>query len=269
MIRPIHDLNYIPDYNVFTFRIDPMRLYDNEFVEWNKYDVVIMSYATHLKQAKKEGLEVPVIFVSHGTLNNDDIPIDDLCNYKVGVSDHITKKFKCNETINNGINLNAFSPVNGLKVDPEMAVYISRERLPYQLRKVFQELNIVLLHARIYPNVAELIQESDFVIGYGRGVYEGMAGGRPVLVYGEHGCDGWINEHNFPIYLQSNCSGFYTECQYDNEGLIDLILKYDYRQGKVNRRLAKKYLSSVEMGKKFDRIIMEITNDKRQDSGGV
>ena len=90
-----------------------------------------------------------------------------------------------------------------------------------------RKLGISIIHAKNNPNVKELINHGDFVIGYGRGLYEGMACERPALIYGIHGCDGWINEWNFPQYLYSNCSGYHTECQYDEEGLIDLLSKYN------------------------------------------
>lgn len=268
-IRPIHQSNYVLDYSAFTHRLDSDHLYDNVEVDWNAYDVLILSDDEQLTHTLMEGSKNIVIFVSHGTEESSSIPIDHLCDYKVGVSDTVAREYECDEIIYNGVNLDVYRPETELRDEPDTAVYISRERVPHKLKRAFMELNMVLLHARIYPNVSQLIQESDMVIGYGRGIYEGMACGRPVLVYGEHGCDGWIDEHNFPIYLQSNCSGYHTECQYDVEGLKELILQHNHRQGKINRRLAEKYVSSKEMSSKYDKIIRRLIDGKRQNSSGV
>jgi hypothetical protein len=237
-------------------------------MKFDHYDVVILNYNVHEDIVKR--IKSPTIFVSHGSMDGWYYP-KYKHNYHVGISDRTTEDLGCDETVYNGVDISNFFPHTDINVNPQSALYLYRGEIPDVLADACNVLEIVLHHGRVMPNVEEAINMVDFVIGYGRSVHEGMACGRPVLIYGESGCDGWINEWNFPEYLRGNCSGWYTQCNYNLVGLLDIIKKYNFRQGKVNRELIEKHLSLKAMGDHFERIIKGVVNnyDERQDTSKV
>jgi glycosyltransferase involved in cell wall biosynthesis len=191
--------------------------------------------------------------------------------YHVGVSDRTKEIVECDEVVYNGVDTSKFFPVTDINVKPYNALFLFRGYLPETLYLACDILGIGLHHGQTETDVASLINKVDFVIGYGRSVYEGMSCGRPALIYGDNGCDGWVNEWNFTELLTRNCSGWYTECQYDIEGLVDVLKKYNFRHGKTNRKLIEKHLSLEVMGDRYDEIIRRVADeyDERYDTGKV
>lgn len=246
--------NYINEFNFFTDTlIQHFEPLDNPNSD---YDVYIFNSNHHYNWFKN----IKEIFVTHGFIEENGIPLRKPY-YHVAISDFLKQRFNCDETIINGVDLNQFKELYKINKIPEIGIYISRENVPINLSIAAKEVGIQIIHTKNISDVNELINHGDFVIGYGRGIYEGMACNRPALVYGKQGCDGWINEYNFPILLHSNCSGFHTECQYNVDGLIELLKKYNPSQGIINGQLAKKFIAASIMGEKFENLIRRIMND--------
>ena len=260
-----NEINYVPGYTVFYEKIIN-NMFDDKGTWFGDYDVIILNYSIHEDMIKN--VNVPVIFVSHGSMEEWYFP-----KYKhechVGISDRVKEDLGCDKVVYNGVNINEFYSNTSISVKPFSALYLYRGDVPTALNIVCENLGIELHHGRLMPNVSEAINMVDFVIGYGRSIYEGMACGRPSLVYGVNGCDGWVNEWNFKEFLRGNCSGWYTQCKYDLNGLQNLIQKYDWRQGKINKRLIEENLSLEIMGDTFERIIIGVVKeyDERQDTG--
>lgn len=259
-------MNYIEGYTAFYDQVNNHIFDINEIVGFDCYDVIILNYNIHEILVKY--VDVPTIFVSHGSMEKLYYP-EYKHEYHIGVSDRVTEFVECDETVYNGVNTSKFFPYTDINVKPQSALYLCRYDVPKTLKEAFSVLGLDLHHGRVMPNVAEMIMNVDFVIGYGRSVYEGMSCGRPTLIYGENGCDGWVNEWNFQELLRGNCSGWYTQCIYNVDGLVDMIKNYDFRQGKINRRLIEKNLPLEVMGDTFERIIRRVVNEynERHDTG--
>jgi glycosyltransferase involved in cell wall biosynthesis len=260
-----NEMRYIKGYAAFYEKADNHIFDKDDLVGLDCYDVIILNYNIHEDMIKN--VKCPVIFVSHGTMDEWYYP-KYKHQYHIGVSDRTKEDLECDEVVYNGVNTSKFFPYTGINVNPQSALYLYRGFMSPELNVATQRLGIELHHGNVMPNVDEMINTVDFVIGYGRSVYEGMSSGRPVLIYGDNGCDGWVNEWNFKELLRGNCSGWNTECEYDVDGLVDVIRKYDFSQGKINRRLIKENLSLEVMGDTFERIIIGVVNnyDERYDT---
>ena len=259
----LEEFTFVDGYNDFVKKLKKVcnKIYVRDFVDYSKYDFSIMSYNIHIDKptsGKK-------IFVIHGTeLPWFDIS-DYIVDYRVGTSKYNYEHMKCNGLIHNGIDMEEFSlekwdPPN---VKPKRALLLSRYGLPHHLYYACKVLGIELEHSVFDTNIEEKIGLYDFVISHGRGAYEAMASGRPVLVYnsmfkdseGKTLCDGWVKEETFRKILDRNSSGW--SFRYD-VGTIEkfkkMISKYDYTDGKRNRELVQNMLSSKIMGDKFEKV---------------
>ena len=172
---------------------------------------------------------------------------------------------KCDKLIHNGIDVEEFSfeKWEQPNVKPKRALLLSRYGLPHHLYYACNTLGIELDSVMFDTNIEEKIGLYDFVISHGRGAYESMASGRPVLVYnpmikdpeGKTLCDGWVKEETFRKMLDRNCSGW--SFRYDVstiEKFKKMISKYDYTDGDKNRRLVQNMLSSKTMCDKFEKV---------------
>ncbi|MHB8170348.1 MAG: glycosyltransferase family 4 protein [Thermincolia bacterium] len=94
--------------------------------------------------------------------------------------------------------------------DPKLQTWLKSRRLP----------------CRLVPplwNVEKVIQNHDIVIGLGRSALEGMACGKPVIVYRPGQADGIVTRRNIELIKQCNLSGRYYHQQWSPKDLIKAI----------------------------------------------
>ena len=243
-----------------------------------KYDVVFLHNTQHENISKKVGKKT--VFISHGSMINSANPKlkHDM---HVAVSGRSKYVLGADMFILNGIDLNKFKSNKLLNKIPKKCLYHNRFKPQKFVHEACEELNIELDYWKVIEkDVTKKIEESDFVMGYGRSVYEAMSMGKPVLVFGHNSptnknklrstgvssnvedgySDGWVDESNFKKLLYRNCSGWSKKIYIDNKNdMISMIKGYDYKMGNVNRALSEKYLSSVSMVNSFEKLIYEIT----------
>ena len=247
-------------------------------VDFNKkYDVVLLHNTDHEDIAKRVGENT--IFVSHSSMVDNAKP-------KLKHNKHITISGRSKYVLGadmfilNGIDLNKFKSNKLLNKIPKKCLYHNRFKPQKFVHEACEELNIELDYWKVIEkDVTKKIEESDFVMGYGRSVYEAMSMGKPVLVFGHNSptnknklrstgvssnvedgfSDGWVDENNFKKLLYRNCCGWARKIYIDNKNdMIDLMKGYDYKMGDVNRRLAEEHLSSQTMVNSFTNIIKEL-----------
>jgi len=242
-----------------------------------KYDVVFLHNTQHENISKKVGKKT--VFISHGSMINSANPKlkHDM---HVAVSGRSKYVLGADMFILNGIDLNKFKSNKLLNKIPKKCLYHNRFKPQKFVYEACEELNIELDYWKVIEkDVTKKIEESDFVMGYGRSVYEAMSMGKPVLVFGHNSptnknklrstgissnvedgfSDGWVDENNFKKLLYRNCCGWARKIYIDNKNdMIDLMKGYDYKMGNVNRRLAEEHLSSQTMVNSFTNIIKEL-----------
>jgi len=254
-IQPAIDSNYVEGFTHFTDSLDVPYFTPYDFIDYDSYHTILLNANYQFDMISK--VNTNKIFICHGMEEKESIPNNPF-DAIVGISDKLTEIVNADMTIYNGIDLDVYYPETNISDVPKDAGYLYRGDIPNEIREATEKANIRLHHIRQYSDVSGFINNVDFIIGYGRVIYEGMACGRPVFVYGHHGCDGWINEWNFKELRRSNCSGYYTECKFDIDGLVEQLKLYDKKQGDINRKLAEDYLSSVEMARRYSRLIRSL-----------
>ena len=224
-------------------------IFTKVFPDYNSYDYCFVNYNIHQKFVKPER----TIFVSHGSMYEPYRPLGKVYKH-VAVTGRSQEILNAEVVINNGIDLDKFSPTTGCRNHPRTAINIFRGIPNYSLYKSCENLGIQLSHIAVEDDVYLHITKNDFVVGYGRSCYEGMAMGKPVLVHGVFGHDGWIKPENFETFLFRNCSGWSNHLQLTLQELQTVIEQYNPEDGPVNRKLAEKYLSAELMTTKFEEL---------------
>ena len=247
----------------------------------NKYDVVFLHNTEHENISKKIGKNT--VFVSHGSMVNSSIPKlkHDI---HIAVSGRSKYVLGADIFILNGIDLNKFKSNKLLNKIPKKCLYHNRFKPQKFVYEACEELDIELDYWKVIEkDVTKKTRESDFVMGYGRSVYEAMSMGKPVLVFGHNSpknknelkrtgissnvedgfSDGWIDENNFKKLLYRNCCGWAKKIYIDNKNdMVDMIKGYDYKMGDVNRKLAEEHLSSHTMINSFKKVIYDLVPEK-------
>ena len=242
-----------------------------------KYDVVLLHHTSQEDIAKRIGKNT--IFVSHSSMVNSSIPYFPHDKH-ITVSGRSSYCLGANMFILNGIDLNKFKSNKLLNKIPKKCLYHNRFKPQEFVYEACEELNIKLdCWEVIEKDVTKKIRESDFVMGYGRSVYEAMSMGKPVLVFGHNSpknknelrtvgissnvngglSDGWVDKNNFKKILYRNCCGWAEKIYIDNKNdMINMIKRYDCKMGDVNRKLAEEHLSSQTMVNSFENVIKEL-----------
>ena len=224
-------------------------IYDKTLPNYDFYDYHILNYNIHQKfvQVGK------TIFVSHGSMDEFYKPFGKIY-ARIAISKRTQKAVNADVVIHNGIDLKKFRPAKVVKTPPKKALNIFRGIPNYSLYKACKNQEVQLEHIAGVKDVASCIKTQDFIVGYGRSAYEGMASGKPVLVSGPFGTDGWIKPENFDELSYRNCSGWARKKHPNIQELEEIIKEYDAADGFVNRGLAEKYLSAELMTTKFEEL---------------
>jgi glycosyltransferase involved in cell wall biosynthesis len=224
-------------------------IYVKTLPDYNSYDYCILNYNIHQKYIKSE----KIIFVSHGSMFEPYTPFGKVYAH-VAISERTQKATNANVVIHNGIDLIKFRVTKLAKTPPTKALNIYRGIPNYSIYRSCANLNIEYKHIAGSINVEDEIKIHDIIVGYGRSAYEGMASGKPVLVHGPFGTDGWIKSENFESFLYRNCSGW-TGAYFPTLQELQLLLEeYSAADGMNNRKLAEKYLSADYMANKFEEL---------------
>lgn len=110
-------------------------------------------------------------------------------------------------------------------------------------------LNVEWVGARTQPTpTPELaIARARLVIGLGRSVLEGMAGGRAAYVYGIVGGDGWVTPERYPLMEADGFAGTSSPgVVIDRNRLVDDLRSWDEQMGRLNRDLAAAHHTARE-----------------------
>lgn len=187
----------------------------------NDYDVIFFS--DNLCQTVLKKYTGQKMFVIHGLGESTFIPDlneeIDLISISPFLTRYYTEKYKdLNIKVTyfpNIIDFNSYYLKNPISFTLQK-VLINDYRSGMKYRTIFEDLSEELnfkLTVHCYPNeyiwnMCDIINDHDLIIGYGRSVYEAMACGRNIIVFGKNGGDGYIDEFNFNESFDRNCSGW-------------------------------------------------------------
>lgn len=137
-----------------------------------------------------------------------------------------------------------FMPAGVPATSPRRAVllgnYLRSDRLR-MVRDAFERLGVSIHRLGALGELDFLperaIWDADIVVAKGRAALEGMACGRPVLVYDEFGGDGWVTPDRYPAMEADNFAGLSGPPIADRDQLVEELSRYDRQMGVANREL--------------------------------
>lgn len=201
---------------------------------------------------------VPIVYISHGVLDRvlpfegppaPPVRVQLFVAVSEEVKENLVRRFGKPEQdiiiVRNAVDTERFQPRRHIGKVLKDVLWISndpnpevRETVRRACARLSLNLKIIGRAGRIVWNVEDYINEADLVISLGRGVIEGMACGRAVIVYGPYGADGIVTADNIDELQKVNFSGRRYERRYKVEALVGELRKYDQEMGESNRQMA-------------------------------
>lgn len=271
LIRRKHKVDVVVSDNVkgvFYHKIKSMGVRISQTPIKKKYDIVLGSHNNVIEKVKH--LKCPIIQTSHGKIINLEQPTP-VADYYVSISDEVKQYLTQNgyesTIIYNGINLERFKPNKPINKSLKNVLSLSQSfLLNNTLKSICNRLNVNFRYRDKFENpifnIEDDINEADLVISLGRGAYEAMACGRPVLVlddriYVRQGIigDGIITPDNIENIMKFNCSGRFTNTVYSYQKILNEIKKYDYTTGDFLRDFAERELDIKKQVDKYLNLI--------------
>lgn len=221
----------------------------------NSYDLILANHNTCIKHAMNRG---PIIQTCHGIFPKLEQP-SEWAQAHVAISEevkmHLVEKLSTGrkiELILNSIDTKRFKDRTVLAPGVKSVLSLSHsDRLNSQLKTIFNRKGIIFKSLNKYSNpvwdVEKEIWQHDLVVSLGRGAYESLACGRPVLVIDHRPyikktlADGMITPQNIDELVKYNFSGRYRNLQPDISRFITRELElyndnnqFYYRQWAVD-----------------------------------
>lgn len=229
------------------------------------YDLVLASHNTTVDYCHQKGLG-PIIQTCHGTIPKLERP-SGFAHYHVAISEEIKEFHRLSvnlpmTVILNGINTDRFSDKTSINPDIRNVLSLSHSKnLNDQLAKIFKSWHIGFKALNKYVNpvweVEKEIQKNDLVISLGRGAYESLSCGRPVLILDDRPyqallSDGMILPHNIDSLVRYNFSGRYHRWQIPVDKLIrDQLGLYQQHNQIFYRNWSLKNLNHIQNFQKY------------------
>ena len=227
----------------------------------DSYDLILASHNTTVNHLKGRGF---IIQTCHGIYPDLEQP-SPYADFHVAISkevkDHLKSLGFDSEIIWNGIDCERFSPVIRKYRTTELKTVLSlskNEKANEMIRQACQVAGIDFI-SRVKNKVWDIekdINNADLVISLGRGVYEAMACGRPVVIfdnrsYSGNYADGIITKENISGIMENNCSGRHFRMRFTARDLVEEFKKYDPAINGFLRDFAVKNLNIKTQTKKY------------------
>ena len=220
------------------------------------YDVILTSQAAIVPYLQSlKGLKIQTCHGIHVAEERPDNRVDKYVSISAEVKDSLLKKGIQSTLITNGVDCERFNVKSPINEHLTSILSLSQSaQLNQFLDRICRKMGLKFtsLNKFVNPvfNVEDIINEHDLVISLGRGVYESMACGRNVLILdrrpyipGPAIGDGLIMGNNIVNFIKNNCSGRYSRRTFDENNLIQEILKYRKGYGEWNRQWAVENLN--------------------------
>lgn len=223
------------------------------------YDLAIVMHNTILKETGIKAKKI--ICIVNSTFEKLEQPIpgaDEYIAISEEVQEHLSKNGFESRVVRNGVDLERFVPLSYVKYEflkvkgdqviptPPMCTGMSMiKTYPKELKVVLQISNkpqtkyivkqacdrlgldyiMVGLPQLSVWNVERMIWAADLVVSIGRGGYEAMACGRPVILFDVHGGDGLVKAENVEAMRWSNCSGRWRNQPCNEHTVMNTLLE--------------------------------------------
>jgi glycosyltransferase involved in cell wall biosynthesis len=215
----------------------------------NSYDIAYINHTTIVHGVMNLFPGSNIVQTCHGIFPQLEQPVQAQGIRHVSISkevqNYLSSKSLESTLIHNGIDCDVFHPEQqpSKKINKMFSLSQS-DQFNQTLLEIGDELGIKVEYNNKFTSprfdIQNVIKTADLVVSLGRGAYEGMACGKPVLIadqrpYQPGLMDGMINSDNIDGFLENNCSGRKVQQPVTKESLTNEIRKYDHFQGNKNR----------------------------------
>lgn len=230
-----------------------------------EYDLALLSHSTSIHLARN--IKAFKIQTCHGVYPVLEQPVPGMHAY-VSISEEVQKHLKIKGfksiLIRNGVNCNRFKPVKKINRNLKTILSLSHsEDVNRMIRTVSWKIGSKFIIHNKYNtpiwDVEKVINEADLVVTLGRGAYEAMSCGRNILIFDKRTYasnksigDGIVNGVNISAYMRNNCSGRYSNREFNETDLIVELSMYNRSKGKELRKFA---LENFNIEKQVDKYL--------------
>ena len=202
-----------------------------------EYDLILVNHNFMAKRLLEEGIKGYKIQTCHGVYVELEQPYPGMDKY-VSISDEVQQHLKSkgfeSELIRNGIDCDTFKPLNN--EHKGKVVYSLSQSVPLNNRiaEICKTIGYNFTSNNKFKNPVSdtynKINEADVVISLGRGAYEAMACGKPVIVldhrdYSQCFADGLLTPDTLKESVKNNCSGRRYKIVPSNDQIKEWIIR--------------------------------------------
>jgi len=241
-----------------------------------EYDLILINHNFMAKRVLEEGIKGFKIQTCHGVYVELEQPYPGLDKYvsiSEEVQNHLTSKGFESELIVNGIDCDTYKP-QGLTHKGKVVYSLSQsDVLNNRLALICRMMGHTFISNNKFTNPVDdtynQINQADVVISLGRGAYEAMACGKPVIVldhrpYSECYADGLLTPEMLTESVKNNCSGRRFKIAPSNEQIKQWILDATPEVGEHLRKCALESFNITTQVNKYIQMYNEhdVTEEK-------
>lgn len=242
------------------------------------YDLILVNHNFMAKRLLEEGIKGYKIQTCHGVYVELEQPYPGMDKY-VSISDEVQQHLKSkgfeSELIRNGIDCDTFKPHN--KVNKTKSVYSLSQNssLNDRIAEICKSIGYTFTSNNKFKNPVNdtynKINNADVVISLGRGAYETMACGKPVIVldhrdYSDCFADGLLTLENINESIKNNCSGRRYKISPNDNQIKDWILSATNSLGNQMRDYAINNFNITTQLTRYIQLYNKYAPEKSQDN---
>lgn len=245
------------------------------------YDLIIAGQVDTITELRKLKVTGPLIQICHGCLTPGEQPhpgADGYIAISSEVREHLLGKGIDAPVILNGIDCTRFRPVKKLHKELKVIASMAQtEEANTMIQEASARIGAKVIQLNKYTDqvweVEKELNKADMVVSLGRGCYEAMACGRPVVIfdkrrYQDQMGDGYLLPSMFAEYVQQNCSGRYSKENMSVDVLEEAFKNYNPEHGPELREIALQQLN-IEIQAKMILEYCQVFIDKYQYPGNI
>jgi glycosyltransferase involved in cell wall biosynthesis len=221
------------------------------------YDLILANHHTTVDFVFQRGLTLQTCHGISPRLEK----ISPNAQIKVAISQEVADHISTSNIIWNGIDCDRFIDSKKLSTTPKRLLsLVHGDKANQIIKAACLKLGIDFIEINKYKtqvwDMPGEINQADIVVSLGRGAYEAMSCGRPVIVFDSRpyqDCfgDGYVNEENIHELMKNNCSGRRYKKKFTVDSLIEEIKKYNIENGQFLRNFAFQNLNMKKQVKKY------------------
>ena len=215
------------------------------------YDLILAGQVDTITELRRLKFTGPLIQICHGVLTKGEQPHPDADGY-IAISEEVQKHLGALNymapVILNGIDTTRYRPTRKLRKIPKVIASLVQTDEAHQLiADAASQLGMEVIRLNKYQDkiweIEKEINKADIVVSLGRGCYEAMACGRPVVIFDKRRyqaslADGYLSPGKFDDLVRTNCSGRAEKLTFSVDDLVSEIKKYNPEDGPSLRMIA-------------------------------